>query len=364
MQRIRTMSYSALLCVLVVWGTTGCENTTDADAPNDIATRTQVINLDDAYGGYNTADEAPAFDDPYLRAMYGPDAANFALAGGGADSTLDRRLPHRFLLVTWGNLRADSTIDFATDWTGSLCVENGFVRPLRTIRFEPGDHLVLPPSSRHCVEWVSHTRPSFDGVLVSLHRMPCDSLVSVAAVADSLCGDQITVTFSTGPLTVSFTQDEIKDLHKVIPVDNAGNAVAFNTLVLMPGDCPTGFLAGQWKKVEGERYAGIFRGQWVSENGLHEGFLRGVYGANGRGENVFFGKWISENGRFRGLLKGRYGRNPAVAAVDDTVDGWFAGVWFSRQLRVGGELKGVWGEGEKEGEGGYFRGAWAAHCRR
>jgi hypothetical protein len=337
----------------------GCDNATDTDAPNDISTREQVIDLNDPYGGYNTADERPAFGDPYLQENFGA-GENLAFAAADSDTTRpDHRRPRRFLMVTWGNLRADSTIDFSTDWSGSLCVENGAVRPLKTIRFERGDYL-LPRTSRECIEWVSHTRPSFDGVLVSLHRMPCDSLVSIAATVDSLCGEPLSVTFETGPLTITFTQDELKDLHRVIPVDDAGNAVAFNTLVLMPGECPQGFLAGQWKDVEHDRYDGIFRGQWVSDNGLHNGYLRGVYGVNRRGVPVFFGKWISEDGRFRGLLKGRYGRLPEDN--DTRADGWFRGVWVNRSLSVAGGLHGVWGKGETEREAGFFRGAWAVRC--
>ncbi len=359
MLRNRTSSAIALLVILSAWIIPGCDNATDTDAPNDISSRTQTINLDDPYGGYNLADERPAFGDPYLQANYGAET-NLAFAAADTDTPrIDRRRPHRYLLVTWGNLRADSLINFSTDWTGSLCVENGAVRALRTVRFEPGDYLE-PRTSRACVNWVSHTQPSFDGVLLSLHRTPCDSLVALGVTSDSLCGEPLKVTFDTGPLTISFTQDELKDLHRVISVDDAGNAVAFNTLLLMPGECPQGFLAGQWKDVENERYAGLFRGQWVSENGLHEGFLRGVYGVNQRGDHVFFGKWISADGTFKGLLKGRYGRDADL--TDGTKDGWFNGVWFNRRLLVGGGLRGVWGEGEAE-KGGYFRGKWNARCR-
>jgi len=360
MPRTRTLFSIALVAIVAVWGVVGCDSSMDADAPADISSRTQTINLDDPYGGYNTADERPGFGDPYLLENYGADQANLAFAAADLDTTrIDRRRPHRFLMITWGNLRADSTIDASTDWSGSLCVENGAVRALRTIRFERGDYL-LPRTSRTCVEWVSHTKPSFDGILVSLHRSPCDSLVSVGAVVDSLCGEPLAVTFKTGPLTITFTQDELRNLHRVIPVDDAGNAVAFNTLVLKPGDCPQGFLAGQWKDVEGERYEGVFRGQWVSENGLHEGFLRGVYGVNRRGEHVFFGKWINQAGTFRGIVRGRYGRGPDLR--EGEADGWFNGVWFNRRLLVGGNLRGVWGQGERKGEAGFFRGAWAQRC--
>jgi hypothetical protein len=90
------------------------------------------------------------------------------------------------------------------------------------------------------------------------------------------------------------------------------------------------------------------------------GYLRGIYGVNGRGDSVFFGKWIEENGRFRGLLKGRYGAYPANS--DRRADGWFEGLWFARDLRVGGALGGAWATGD-DAEGGFFRGRWVARCR-
>lgn len=356
MHRTRTLM-AITACALAAWAFAGCDQSTDTDAPNDISSRTQSVNLDDPYGGYNTANEKPAFDDPYLLANYGAENNNI-VALADSDSTREQHMRvHRYLLVTWGNLRDDSTITFPTDWSGSLCVENGIVRPLRTIRFEyPHDYLT-PPATRNCVEWVSHTQPDFDGVLFALHRVPCDSL----ATPDSLCASPISVTFTTGPLTVTFNQDELRNLHRVIQVDDAGNAVAFNTIVLEPHACPNGFLSGQWKNVSGQRYDGIFRGEWMSENGVHAGFLRGVYGQNRRHENVFFAKWITGNGSFHGIMKGRYGRNPEASAT--TADGWFDGVWVSRELRIAGNVHGVWNEGTGEGEGGFFRGAWAARCR-
>jgi hypothetical protein len=362
MQRNRTLWNLAMLALLSVWTVHGCDQATNTDAPNDISSRTQTVDLDDPYGGYNTADEQPAFGDASLAADYGPDGETAVYDNVDLTRT-DNRHPRRFLMITWGNLRADSLIGFSTDWSGSLCAENAVIRVLRTIRFEePRDHLV-PRTSRECVEWVSHTQPRFDGILVSLHGMRCDSLPTVSARPDTLCEEPLSVTFKTGPLTVTFSKDELVNLHKVIPVDDAGNAVAFNTLVLAPAACPEGFLSGEWKDVEGERYAGRFRGKWVSENGLHQGYLRGVYGENSRGHHVFFGKWISESGAFKGLLAGRYGFLPNVRVTETEAEGWFAGVWFSRGLRIQGDLKGVWGKGEGEGEGGYFRGAWAARCR-
>jgi len=362
MLRRQSILKLAMIALLAAWALTGCDQSTGTDTPNDMSSRTQTINLDDPYGGFNTANEKPAFGDATLAMDYGPEG-DLAVFDHSVDTTrTDRRHPQRFLLVTWGNLRADSLIDFSTDWSGSLCVENGLLRVLRTIRFEREDHL-LPRTSRSCAEWVSLTQPHFDGILVSLHGQPCDSVRTTATPLDSLCEKPISVTFKTGPLTVTFTRDELVDLHKVVQVDAAGNAVAFNTIVVMPGECPHGFLAGQWIDVEGKRYAGVFRGQWVSESGLHQGYLRGVYGENSRGAHVFFGKWITQNGEFKGLLAGRYGLSPTTN-TSDAADGWFKGMWFSRQLHAVGELHGVLGKGTDEKEGGFFRGAWSARCRK
>ncbi|HKW15388.1 MAG TPA: hypothetical protein VJS69_12945 [Candidatus Krumholzibacteria bacterium] len=356
MKRNRTFASIALISALAAWAFVGCEQSTGTDTSNDVATRTQSVNLNDPYGGYNTANEKAGFGDPYLLGNYGG-AANNMVALADSDTTRDDHMRiQRFLLVTWGNLQSDSTITSPTDWSGSLCAENGIVRPLRTIRFEyPRDHLV-PGTSRSCVDWVSHTEPHFDGILFAFHHMPCDSLAS-----DSLCAAPLSITFTTGPLTVTFNQDELKDLHKVIKVDDAGNAVAFNTIVREPHACPNGFLAGQWKDVPGQRYAGIFRGEWTTENGLHSGFLHGVYGQNREGHNVFFAKWITDSGAFHGLMRGTYGEGTNAASAN--ADGWFSGVWISRELRMAGNVKGVWGQGSGEDGGGFFRGVWGALCR-
>jgi len=344
-----------------VWAFAGCDHATDTDTTNDVSSREEKVDLDDTYGGYNASDEKPGFDDPTLLAAYGPDG-DVAITDDVDTTRTDRRRP-RFLMITWGNLRADSLVTFATDWTGGLCAENGVVRVVRTIRFEePRDHLV-PRTSRACVEWVSHTQPSFDGVIVALYKtMNCDSLTDGATV-DSLCDQPLSVTFKTGPLTITFTQEELADLHRVIPVDDAGNAVAFNVVTREPGVCANGFLAGQRKPWDDRTERGVqefFRGRWVSENGLHMGYLRGVYGINRRDEHVFFGKWIAQSGRFRGLLAGHYG---LLDETDTRADGWFEGVWFSRQLRTMGGLRGVWGTSDDDGkEGGFFRGAWRERC--
>ena len=145
----------------------------------------------------------------------------------------------------------------------------------------------------------------------------------------------------------------------MVKVDEAGNAVAFNTITVEPDRCPTGFLAGQWRPVS-HRPGGIFRGKWISENGIHNGYLRGIYGPDSSGEKVFFGKWIKRNGYFHGLLVGYYGD------FDAEPGGWLKGVWLTRGLRTGGYLHGVWNTRDasvdQDHPGGFFKGRWAKVC--
>jgi hypothetical protein len=361
MKRTRTVLNLLMISLVAAWVVSGCENSAGTDSANDVSSRTQTINLDDTYGGYNTADESPAFDDAMLAADYGADSdVEVSDTTDDPAAVHDNLHAHRYLMITWGNLRADSLIDFPTDWSGSLCADNAVVVVRRTIRFDARDYL-LPRTSRGCVEWVSHTQPHYDGILVSILPMRCDSMPTATA-KDTLCTKPFSVTFTTGPLTVTLSERDLVDLHRVVTVDDAGNAVAFNTFIVKPGDCPGGFLAGQWKPVQDERIAGRFRGKWISENGVHMGYLRGVYGENHGGDHVFFGKWINDTGRFQGLLSGSYGTAPAASTTE--ADGWFKGIWYSRELRVAGELGGAWGTGTGATDGGFFRGTWRRHCPR
>lgn len=351
--RRHTSPAIAALSLLAVWMFAGCSSPSTGDnaANDDLNTREQTINLDDPYGGYNFGDEVPNFGDAMLAADYGPDASLVAGDPFVGDTLSDPADARRFLMITWGNLEADSTIDFPTDWTGGLSVENGYVILRRTIRFDPHDFIV-PRTSRTLLEWVSHTQPHFDGVLVELRKI----VSTEAAASDEV--PALSLTFKTEPLTVTINEEDLADLHRVVKVDEAGNAVAFNTITVMPDACPGGFLAGQWKNVD-DRRGGIFRGKWVSENGLHMGYLRGVYGVNSREERVFFGKWITAGGHFRGLLRGTYG----AFDTTDEPGGWFRGVWLLRNRSIGGTLGGVWQTSDRVEHCGFFRGKWEARCR-
>jgi hypothetical protein len=351
MKRVNLFLMVIVLLAALAW-LPACQST-DVAGPteNDIATREQVPDLDDPYGGYNLADESPGFDDAAMIEQFG-DAATKEYDDSMNDDPLVANLRHRpmaqhFLMVTWGNLRRDSTVDFVTEWSGSLTVDPGAIVLKRVVRFEGHDR-ILPRERRDLLEWISFTKPAFDGIIVRLFARPQLS-------ADEVKDTTAVVTFSTGPLTKSFTLAELRDIHEVIPVDEAGNAVALNSIIIPVGGCPSGFLSGIWAN-NPDTTGGHFKGMWMSEKGHAMGFLKGHYGVNSEGKRVFFGKWISLGGEFKGLIKGRYGSFPNAPG------GFFQGVYLDRSLRIRGDLRGIWQTSDKIEGGGFFKGRWSARC--
>ncbi len=350
-----TLFSLALLAVFALVWLPACQNPESSSQQIDDTyySRPQVPDLDDPYGGFNLADEDPAFGDQTLMSDFsGAEETPYddPMEADPEVRDMDNSPAGRlFIRITWGNLERDSTINFATDWSGSLTVDRGAILLKRIIRFEPMDH-VLPRTRRDLLEWVSHTGPAFDGVMVRVVPMP-------SHMGRPVLDDTTRVlTFSTHPLTVSFTLGELRDIHKVIPVDDAGNAVAFDAVYIVPGECPHGFLGGIWKD-DPDTVGGVFMGKWISYDGSMMGHVRGFYGINSNGEHVFFGKYIDSSGRFMGILRGHYGR------FYDGGPGFFAGIWLDRRLRIRGELKGIWMTSDRVDGGGFFAGGWRKYCR-
>jgi hypothetical protein len=354
-----TVYFIFALSAMLLWMTAGCSSTEEPNVDDDLMTRDQTVDPNDPYGGLNFADEAPAFGDPAMVEMFGPEE------GAGYSDPVEndpavvrsreRRIPVTYLMITWGNLEADTTIQFRTDWTGSLSARNGAVCLKRVIAWDNRDE-ILPRTSRDLLEWNSSTGPRFDGILVALHKIAPGDTAGDTTSVDAAGAGPLVVTFDTGPLTVNINEEHLRDLHRVIRVDDAGNAVAFNTIDVQPGACPNGFMAGRWRPVE-DRPGGVFRGKWINYNGVHTGYVRGHYGPTADGEHVFFGKWIRHDGRFQGLLVGYYGRH-----IEDP-GGWYRGIWITRALRTGGYVHGIWNtRDEAPHPGGFFRGRWTKVC--
>ncbi len=354
MKNLPTTFFFALVIAAMVFGAGCSESGGPTGTDDDLYTREQVANPDDPYGGYNFSDESPGFDDPVLLDEFGDDT-DFAdpfesdPIVGARERDREGHLRGRiFLAIAWGNLHRDSTMTQVTDWTGSLTVDPGAILLKQVIRFERGDY-ILPRTERGLLEWVSHTSAGFDGILVRI--VPCPpSTIGVQAEIDSA---NTVITFSTEPFTVSFTLAELPGLHRIVALDD-GNAVAFDAIYVPPRGCPRGFLGGVWRH-HPDRERGEFFGKYVSESGLHMGFVKGFYGVNKDGEKVFFGKWISRSGEFRGILRGTYDN------FEGEHGGYFAGAWMGRDRRVQGGLEGEWRR-KDERPGGFFRGVWTTHC--
>jgi hypothetical protein len=308
---------------------TGCSKDSEVTVPTD----EQGLNYEEEFGGYTATDEAPGFgdetisDDMQDNVVTEMEEPEFSPVFDSLDSVEDVRVYR--MTILWGMLEYDSTVTQSTDWSGSLTVERGAIRILSLVRFEqPFDHIIRPRIDRRTLEWVSHTQPHFDGIVVWLYDVP-DS----EGIYDN------TVTFKTGPYTRTFDMSELESLSEVVVVDEIGNKVSFEALYLPVPDCPYGFLEGRWIKKGPEN--GVFYGFWANWSGMHDGHVRGHWGATNTGDRVFFGKWIDHRGKFRGFLKGTWDFN-ATTAQAEPVTGTFEGIWADRHRTPQGTLGGNW----------------------
>lgn len=209
---------------------------------------------------------------------------------------------------------------------------------MKKIRFEGGDHIILPRPDRKTVEWVSQTSVSFDGIsLVILDRDTTDT--------------EGEFTFTAGSYSRTFTYAELDSLELVEDVTESGHQVsimAYNKEVIPFGG---GFLEGRW--IRTREHGGTFSGKWINNIGTRAGHLRGIWGVNSNGVKLFHGKYVTLNGRFGGLLTGNWGY-----ADDTTRMGWLDGRWVNRSLTAIGKFKGHWKIKEDSERHGFFHGKW------
>lgn len=358
----------AILSLASLFAFGGCsdETTLSGSGDGDVSggSSLETLDLDAEYGDLAFTDEAVAFGDPQLLAATLIDEA--ALSEDDEDSlndddpSLTRPMMARtYLRILWGQLEGrfdpadgDRPELERLDWTGVLSVSAGAIAMKRTVLFErPYDHL-LPRTSRDSLEWVSHTGPHFDGLLVCI----------VSPVVDGVAQGELT--FATGPFTTTVSVADLDGIDRKVDVDNLGNAVSFLGRKADRTGCGAGFLGGLWKNTEDRPETeavelGVFRGRFAGEHGMVHGFLQGVYGLNTSGERVFIGKYIGRDGRIRGLIRGTW-----TPAEDAEGMGSFQGRWVGRNGEHRGELQGRYRAGEHERADGFFQGLWKERCMR
>ncbi len=331
LSRNRFPVFAALLVVVVALFLAGCSS---SSSPNNSASGNP---FNQTFGGLAPTSESPAFGDPMLMTMAGDDDAHDNLSSSPDIDSLNHQAGVNVFSVEfkWGHLQLDSTETAVTDWSGSLTIQRGAIIAVRTIGFDAGDYLVLPRHQRTELDWVSHTKQSFDGILVYVYD----------PTGGQYYGNNLT--FTTAPYTHTFNTSQLDSLSELVNVGN--NQVSINALKLTQADCSAGFLNGRFIRSEADRDTGKFLGLWVSRGGLLFGHFKGHFGVRDDGTRVLFGKWISAGppdesdaaGTFRGLLKGQWGYD---ANVDPVLlnHGWFQGDIYDRSLTVIGHFNGTW----------------------
>ncbi|MDQ7054830.1 MAG: hypothetical protein Q9P14_18825 [candidate division KSB1 bacterium] len=347
----RAKSWVWFMSIGLLLGLWACQKT-DLVTPDEDSYTEEEISMDKEFGGFNTRDEMPGFGDQSIQSEFAADeSAADPISADVESSIMDSGLPAYFVRITWGHLEGDSTATEQVDWSGYAEVNKGTLGVLKLIRFERStDRLVLPRESKKRVDFTSVTTTHFDGLLFVI--------IDNDTAASNVDGQ---FTFTAGAYSQTFSFAELDSMERIDAVDDQGNEVSIISRGKTVQPFAGGFFSGRWIRMS-DRH-GRFFGRWIDSMGNNAGFLKGIWGERGHGNNgmgmpgrakrVMFGKYIHMDGRFGGLLAGEWGY-----ADDADNHGWLKGRWFGRHRQLKGRFKGVWKSG-KPGDGrGFFHGRW------
>lgn len=371
--------FTALLGMIAVLLLAGCSSDdagNSATMPSGEEAGDQTINLDDPYGGFNTAAEDPAFGDESLAesALLEEVAADGYEGLEGSereDAVEDENRPNRdfySFTMMWGNLDERDANDVQiggdgepVDWSGGLTLEGGTIRLVSLLAFEHlEDYLVRPRNSRGELAWHSITRGGFDGVRVTL---------IVPAESEEASSEPV-LQVRAAPLgedSLEYSLAQLAELDALIEIPETGEQVSIRAFKAEPAVSVRGFTGGRWGYVlrdstgQGEPAVEVrgFKGRWIAETGELKGFIRGHYGRDHLGQRVFFGKYIDETGAFRGFVRGhwRLEVQRGEASQHDYYEvGSFAGDWIGEQGDAIGRVMGHWSR--RGARPGTFTGLW------
>jgi len=338
------------------------------------------IDLDLPDGGLAPTAEQPGFGDPYFSSFLSEngeiDVPGDPLATDANILDMERDADAKvfYLRMVWGNQRrspdiAEFSREDVVDWSGGAGVSEGMLLPLRTIRFERNDLLVLPwlldEPIRNKVAWVSHTGPGRDGLLVKIvvpAPRDADLTAMNLGMGDGLTPDDRFV-FRTAALQVEFPLAAMADLDTTVMVDDS-TGVSFTGFDRedLEGLCPRGFLMGAWVRVpDDEHRGGYFRAAWANALGRVTGHVRGRWGVTDDGARVFVGKVVGRDGSYVGHLRGTWA--PGDLPGQGTYDGgWELHRPNADAPQLLGSVRGRWAVSDRIKGGGLLRGVWKAGC--
>jgi hypothetical protein len=368
---VRKLVLPIVALAFVVW-VAGCSKsptTTNATSNNS--------QLAQQFGGYDATPSTPNFGDPTLAtATQGETPVSDPVANSVVADSLQKDTTSGIfhLRAVWGRLHYDSTVTIPTNWDGSLRIEpRGVIVLKKKIRFEPATDSILHRDSVNVLRWASTTTVASDGIdvvlLIPRPKSTYDTTIVVhvdslgdttrTVTVDTIPGPPSTVSFVTGPYSRTFTLTELAKLDTIVSLTDS-NAISFNAYEVRHNACPRGFVTGYW----GADSSGtkIFRGLWISNNGLNDGSLEGYVTTDTFGVNVFYGKWVDQSGAFQGLLRGIWGLYPGEkVGLPSKGRGWFFGGIYDANATLVGSLKGNF-RGANSNNPGFFEGRWKIGC--
>jgi hypothetical protein len=229
-----------------------------------------------------------------------------------------------YVRLTWGLLAGNALAKDWVDWSGSLSTDEGSVQLSHLIYFENEDHPdgSTSPSS---IEWTSHTRPHFDG------------LVARVEVPD----DANTLTLSMPHFERSFRASELTGGDDaVFNVDGEGHAVSLSALPA--SDCPGGFVIGYMRPAKLGWLA--FGGRTTDRTGRFNGTLR----FRGLDDGTLKGQMVDESGNVVAQVHGTVVQeNNGGSFSAELVDaeghalGSFTGLYTSPSYSNRGSFQGI-----------------------
>lgn len=295
--------------------------------------------LEQANGGFDTADEAPAFGaeaELTAAAIEDDTATADPLAGDPATAVMDRASAAAGFraIVLWGKIPADRDATEARDWSGAFKISRGGLLVRHTIAFEDRTDKLLPRVSLDTVSFQSVTRPYADGLALTI----LDPAGPTATSSQTL-----TYTSADGATVYSLDLARLAAGPIVVDAGNGFKLVAIGHR-RQADPCDRGFLRGRWHALS--PHLGRFLGVVTDENGERTGHVRGVYGQRRNGDPVLFGKFIDRDGHFRGILAGTFDNGQYRARwIDRGGDhGTAHGVYFEGATPAGGHFLGRWAE--------------------
>lgn len=333
-----SLVYFTLVALIALFAVNGCifDSPSEADNPET----EELAAIDQSFGGFTATDEAAAFGDDELAQAYDDDETVSDLLESDPNLEEDLNDPGidvYFLRIAWGLLEGDTSATEVIQWNGKAEINKGALTVTKRVRFEKNDYIVRPRTSEKSVEWVSITKPHFDGLCMAI----------INNDTTDLPGE---FTLNLGAYSRTFSFSELDSLDLLETVGNNGHEISLisrkKTVVPFAG----GFLEGRW--VRRDSMGGVFHGKWINRLGTRVGHMRGIWGVNRLGQQVLYGKWINLNGKFQGLLSGIWGYGA------DAQSGWLEGRWVNRSLTTAGTFKAKWKTAESSENGGFFHGSW------